>query len=66
MIIALVRAEAAYFHLEPSWKFYREMAAIRGTGYGVPVKEPDNYPIMKMSLPHDIIRSRRLKAHFVT
>ena len=72
MIIALLRAEpaqraeAAYFHLEPPWKFYREMAATHGTRYGVPVKELDDSHFAKMSLSHDIIRSRWLKDRLVT
>jgi hypothetical protein len=38
------------------------MAATHGTGYGAPVKEPDDYPFAKMSISHEIIRSRRHKA----
>jgi hypothetical protein len=72
MIFALLRAEPAqraevpYFHLERPWEFYREMAITHGTGYGVPVKGPHDHPFAKMSLSHDIIRSRRLKACLVT
>jgi hypothetical protein len=42
------------------------MAATYGNGYGAPVKEPDDHRFSKMSLSHDIIRSRQFKARLVT
>jgi hypothetical protein len=60
------RTEIAYFHLEPPWKFCREMAAAHGTGYGAPTKEPDDHPYANMSPSHDIVRSQRPKPRLVT